>query len=434
MDSAYFLMFRGWESELQANRWHWAKHWAAVVPLVLVQPTQRRAPRSLESSPEPRLANSRILHVKSLGRRTREVDAELVAGQIGADLAANGHERPLLWCYNPLLRPAHAVLPAAARVYHATENYFQMDGIHDEFLGELRETIRLSDLTVAVSGGVARSLAAEVPGATIAEVSNGCDFAMYAEAVPDAGLRGVAKRVLVYAGNINSRLDFELLLRAAERRPADLFAFYGPVSGMERDDAALWRRLLRSPNVRHYGAVDPARLPGIYAAADLGLIPYKRTPLLVENGFPLKTLEMAATGLPVVSTRLDPIRGLARKIMVAADDGEFLASLGMSRETLTPEEAAELVEVARRNDYAAKFAHVRRLVDGVAHEPAPASPSLEATWRTRASPRYVVRVAAALDSVRLAFSALVVRLLPERIRERIPARLRNMLGRLLTPS
>src|SRR5205085_8593386 len=118
------------------------------------------------------------------------------------------------------------------------------------------------------------------------------------------------ERVAIYAGNINARLDFVLLERCVVAHPRMLHVLVGPVSGLEASDAAKWEALLVKPNVRHLEEQDPKDLPGLYGAADVGVVPYKQTRLLVENGFPLKVLEMCATGLPVVSTFMKPIVGL----------------------------------------------------------------------------------------------------------------------------
>jgi glycosyltransferase involved in cell wall biosynthesis len=321
-------------------------------------------------------------------------------------------------------------------VFHATENYFEMDGLAREFLGRLRRTIELSDLTVAVSSGVARSIAEEVQPARVAEVTNGCDFSFYAGARPDDQLRSQVGPIAIYAGNINSRLDFELLDRTARTRPDLMLVFVGPTRGLDRDDTRAWKLLLALPNVRHLGTVEPERLPGLYAASDLGLLPYKRTPLLVRNGFPLKALEMAATGLPVVSTRLEPLVGLARAIDVTEDDEGFLAATHITRDLISDEERSELIEVARRNDYAEKFAQVRGLVEAVAERPPTPGTSLaalQARWREHSSSRPTVWAAALAHRGRIALVELVLRL-PEDLRERVPVLLRRMLTRLLSPS
>lgn len=435
VDSAYFLMFPGWESELRSNRWEWARQWAGAVPVVLVQPTQPRAPRGLRVVPETRFPNASVLYVKSQSRSPSDGEAVTAAGQIAGHLESAGHERPLLWTYNPRLLGAYAELPASARALHATENYFEMEGLDEEFLARYRRTAELSDLVIAVSSGVARAVAAHVEGANVAEITNGCDFDFYAGAQPDAQLRALDGPIAIYAGNINSRLDFGLLARTAGARPDLAFVFVGPVSGLEREDVHAWQHVLRHPNVSHLGPVEPARLPALYAAADLGLLPYKTTPWLVRNGFPLKALEMAASGLPVASTRFDPLVGLARAIDVTQSEEAFLAATRVTRGSLGDGERAELLEVARRNDYAAKFAHVRELVDEVAHEPTPPASlsALQAQWRSRASSRPIAAAAAYAERGRIALVGLVL-LLPERFRERVPGPLKRALARFLSPA
>ncbi|HEY7019046.1 MAG TPA: glycosyltransferase [Gaiellaceae bacterium] len=436
IDSVYFLMFPGWGTELRANRWQWARQWAGAVPVVLVQPTQPRAPKTLRLA-DSGLPNAQVLHVKSQSRTPTAAQAATATGQIAAHLESTGFERPLLWASNPRLLDAYRRLPASARVYHATENHFDMEWLDDEFLGPLRGAIESSDLTVAVSKGVARAIASEVPGARVEEVSNGCDFAFYAGARPDAQLRSFSAPIAIYAGNINGRLDFALLDRLAELRRELTLVFVGPVRGLDRDDTRTWKTLLARPNVRHLGLVHPERLPGLYAAADVGLLPYKKEPLLVRNGFPLKALEMAAAGLPLASTPLDSLVGLATAIAVTKDDEGFVAATSVTRGSLSDADSAALLEVARRNDYAAKFAQVRGYVEEVAHElsPPPAeSSSLQAQWRAHASSRPVVAAAASAERGRLALAGLVPKVLNDDLRERVPAPLRRTFARFLTPS
>jgi glycosyltransferase involved in cell wall biosynthesis len=436
LDCVYFLMFRGWSQELQANRWQWAKRWAVEAPVVLVQPVQPRASTTLNSVLEPRLPNTRILYVQSQDRGAARASGAIAAGQIAADLAAQGYSRPLLWCYNPRLREAYASLPAVARVYHATENHFRMDGLDDVFREELRATIGLSDLAVAVSSGVASSISVEVPGARVETITNGCDFGMYADPEADEELVATAagRRVFVYAGNINARLDYGLLAQAARAHQDCLLAVFGPVSGLDRADLRAWKELRRVQNVSHFGVVEPERLPGLYAAADVGLLPYKTTPFLVENGFPLKTLEMAATGLPVVSTPLDPLRQLARGIDVTGGGDEFVRALASGRAQLPKGDRDELVELARRNDYDVKFESVCEVVAEVSHppEPVPLEP-LVAAWQERAVPPAAAWAIASGERLRLAFSRLAATLVPEAIRERVPSRFRGVVNRLLNP-
>ena len=293
IDCVYFLMWPGWKDELRSNRWHYATRWSQVAPVVLVQPDL--PPSETEegiSEPEPRIRNCRILHIEAASRRQISDDgyndSSLMilnqVAQLRADMQANGYRRPLLWLYNPKLVALYCALPAVARVVHSSENYFEFPSLPDAFLQQLKLCLRLSDLTVAVSSGVARGIAEHVPEATVTVVSNGCDYRSYAAGRPDRelmALRQGYRKLAIYAGNVNLRIDFALLLRCVDGFPDTLFVLSGPVTGnkgaspLEPADQALWERILQRPNCRHLGAVDPDRLPDLYAAADIGIIPLR---------------------------------------------------------------------------------------------------------------------------------------------------------------
>ncbi len=363
LDSVYFLMSDGWEEELESNRWHYARRWARHFPVVLLQPDQR-LPRQRGATAAAAIENCEILPImQTSGSTTRPLQGYLQAAQVMDHMAKRGHSRPLLWCYHPPLATLYAALPAVARVYHASENYFDYEGLAEFFYRELEAALRVSDLVIPVSSGVADAIRSRVPEAHVELVTNGCDTSHYQPVgSPSAAIASAHKefeRVAVFAGNINGRIDFELVERAAASNDSTLIVFAGPVSGLGSDDAKSWERLQALKNVRHLGRMGPEELAALYRSSDLGFIPYRREKRIVRNGFPLKTLEMAATGLPVVASHMEPIVGLASAIAVAETDEKFLSIFAsLSKSTLTDEEALELLRVAAANDYDRKFEQV----------------------------------------------------------------------------
>lgn len=354
-------MYDGWEKELESNRWHFARRWARHFPVTLLQPRQRFG-RIKKAAATAAIDNCEVLAILEPGPKASPLRGLAQAAQVMEQMGRRGHSRPLLWCYNPLLAGLYAAVPARARVYHASENYFDFADMPDFFYREVEAALRISDLVIPVSSGVADGIRARVPTAHVQLVTNGCDTNHYRPS--GAGDPRVAadrdrfERVAVFAGNINSRLDFPLIDSAAEDERT-LLVFAGPVGSLASDDLDLWRRTTRRTNVRHLGRMSSDELAALYRSADVGFIPYRRETFLVRNGFPLKTLEMAATGLPVVASRMEPIAGLASAIVVADDDARFLESLSsLSRSALTDEARLELLEVAAANDYDRKFEQV----------------------------------------------------------------------------
>jgi glycosyltransferase involved in cell wall biosynthesis len=369
-DVVYFLMFDGWASELRSNRWHYATRWARRLPVVLVQPSLLSDHAASVSRPEARIANCRILQVRSATLPFATMSCSLVqTRQILADMTANGFRRPILWTYSPDYLLANALIPAAARVYHATENYFYFDNLNPGFMDRLRALLAIVDLVVAVSEGVAASYRPNASG-RIEVVTNGCDFGHYARGGADPELTGARAgytKTAVYAGNINGRLDLDLIARCASACGDTLFAMFGPVAGLSKSEAMQWQDLLRNRNVRYFGTVDADRLPSIFATADVGLIPYRQTPFLVDNGFPLKTFEMQAAGLPVISTYMKPLEPHAGPgLRIAATAEEFVPMLRTTtRAGLSERARAAMSAASRAQDYDGKVERVAAVLDEI---------------------------------------------------------------------
>ena len=254
LNSVYFFMWPGWQNELELNRWHWSKRWAQRLPVVLIQP-ELLAGEPASAVPEKRLANVELLSVENQSEDIRDWLAIGLrqAGQIAVHMAARGHERPLFWFYNPHLVVAYALLPASARVFHATENYFDFSGLRDDWLNCYRYAIEASDLTLCCGSGVANALARQTRRAEFLTVPNGCDFLKYSRPTTARGdwparlsrLKRAHRRLAVFAGNINNRLDFALLESLARRYLEIGFVFAGPVDldHLSAVQCRTWKRL-----------------------------------------------------------------------------------------------------------------------------------------------------------------------------------------------
>jgi glycosyltransferase involved in cell wall biosynthesis len=373
-DSIYFMMFAGWRSEGYCNRWIYAQRWARHVPVILVQP-ERPPAGGWSHEAEPRLPNTEILSIRenadSAGPSIEEGAAE--ARQIISFMRRRNHRRPLLWFYNPYLTFAYALIPAVFRVFHATENYFDFDMQGDDFINLTKAAIAISDKVICCSGGVLDGVRAATGRDGLELIPNGCDYRFYTEPKPAKGdwmarLQPVLARgapIAVFAGGINLRMDFALMLRLAAELCDVHFVYAGPVDHdwLEPVDRASWATLLRRPNVTYLGVLDGADLPLLYSVADRGFIPYRHLPFLVKDGFPLKALEMAAAGLPVVASLMEPLLAMQDAVEVVGDNDAFLSRLRVaSRRTRSAEAAARADAVCRAYDYDRAFARVLEMI------------------------------------------------------------------------
>jgi len=357
-DSVYMFLHPGWKREQRANRWHFAARWARYLPVVLVIPDTVRTGQVEE--PEPRIEGARILRVVPNGGGLPGPLAGIQLRQVEADMKRSGYRQPILWLYNANFAEVFALLPAAKRIHHVTENYFDFPEMSPDYLRRTEEVTRIADLNVAVSAGCADPLRPLTEDKRLLVVTNGCDYKFYGANVQAnrevSALHAQFERIAVFAGNINNRLDFALLNQVAQTYPTTLVLLIGPVDLNASAVLQLQSSMRRFQNLRLKHEVPAERLPAIYRAADMGLIPYVGDRLIAENGFPLKALEMAATGLPVVTSFMRPLLPLSPPLQVASSSGEFIAAMaGLRRSDGL---SLQLRTVASANDYDRKFSEI----------------------------------------------------------------------------
>ena len=81
---------------------------------------------------------------------------------------------------------------------------------------------------------------------------------------------------------------------------------------------------------------------------------------------------MCATGLPTVSSLMEPLVGLAAALVVTEDDESFLHAFAtLRRDSLSKVNQDELAAMCARNDYDVKFTEILHKIASVGSEPEP---------------------------------------------------------------
>lgn len=365
-DAIYFLMFPGWEDELRSNRWHYATRWAKHLPVILVQESPLE---NWGTEKEERIENCRILRVRRASDSMSDTaEYSHQADQIKKDIKDHGYKHVILWMYNPNYVLAWKIIPAVARIYHATENHFQFSNISKYFEARLKWSLESADAVICCSDGVRKTYSQYTDG-MITTISNGCEYFFYASGEPDPEL--VAKsncyeKTVVYAGNINDRLDLKLLLKLASKYQKMALVFFGKSHFTKYKNKRIWKKITALNNVYFFGYVDPSRLPHIYAAADVGILPYLPIPYLKNNGLPLKAFEMVAAGLPIVVAHLDMMRPYECEGIIVVDDEGFIDAVrDLSREELSEAAKMELSIISKVHDYDNKFSSAFEITEKI---------------------------------------------------------------------
>lgn len=104
------------------------------------------------------------------------------------------------------------------------------------------------------------------------------------------------RKLIGYFGNIERRMDFEMLDQLTTEMADCNFVFAGPY---ERQNLPEW--LFRKPNVFLPGKVPYAEMPSVMKGFDVAIIPFAKDDVS-RTIFPLKLFEYLGAGKPVVCT------------------------------------------------------------------------------------------------------------------------------------
>jgi glycosyltransferase involved in cell wall biosynthesis len=125
-------------------------------------------------------------------------------------------------------------------------------------------------------------------------------------------------KICTYTGTVSRLKGVDYLIEAAKLLPETIFLLIGPVR--DEFDISLWPK-----NVRALGYKEQKDLPGFLKISDVLVIPH---PDSEYSQSPMKLFEYMASGVPVVSTRLESlieILNAENAVLVEPNNAESLA-------------------------------------------------------------------------------------------------------------
>jgi len=215
-----------------------------------------------------------------------------------------------------------------AQALHATYGwpiaYDRMD-LHEWFstsgasvAEDERRLIAVAGLITATSGAL--EWVDDSASKRVLRLPNACDPDHWTGVSPSLELAHIQKPIIGYFGAISDWFDTALVVELAIARPAWSFVLIGSTWGADIT------RLERLPNVHLLGERSYDELPSLAASFDVGIIPFKRTPL-IEATNPVKLFEMMALGLEVVAPPIPELMAHGDLIHLAEGTSAFLEEI-----------------------------------------------------------------------------------------------------------
>lgn len=280
------------------------------------------------------------------------------------DKMASGSDL-IAFSFYPSFYPYVSRLRARFVVYHVYDVYSLMDDWSPEKGAMEKAMTERADLITSSSAGMARSLPGTGPQRARV-LHNGADSVRFQAAsgmACPADLAAIPQPRIGYFGNINPKLDLEMVLSIAEKRSDWQWVFLGPVymDGLrERDRQAKqrWQSCLTRPNVHFLGLKPREQLPAYVYRMDVNTICYRisvddqgRAEDWVVHGYPTKLHEYLATGRPVVAAGQDAVKAFAHVVHIANTPAEWEAAIQQALTTGGVGTPAERQSVALENSW-----------------------------------------------------------------------------------
>ncbi|MCO6453224.1 MAG: glycosyltransferase [Caldilineales bacterium] len=244
-----------------------------------------------------------------------------------------GMNEPLVWIFQYNLGEMIGRLGERLVIYHAVDEYTAYILGDDQAAAEKRRRAREMEESV-----IARSDLVFVTSPALFEtkrtlhehvvlVPNGVDYEHFARPSANplpADIANLPRPLIGYAGVINEKLDYELLLATASARSEWQFVLVGP--NVLRTIPPAFIALQALPNVHFVGNKSIAELPAYIQSCDVCLIPYVQNEW-TRNISPLKLYEYLAAGTPIVVKGVPAAQEFANLIWITDDAPAFVASI-----------------------------------------------------------------------------------------------------------
>jgi glycosyltransferase involved in cell wall biosynthesis len=240
-------------------------------------------------------------------------------------------------------------LPAKCSIYHCVDPIIRP---YDRKHGLVSEEILIknSDMVICTSKALQKEKSKHHPRCLF--IPNAADIAHSSKAMNpslpiDPLLEHIKRPIIGYLGNIERRIDYELMRELSAMHPDKQFVFTGPV---EKEFVPDW--FFHTPNIHLTGRIMYNRLPALLKGFDVAILPFKKD-AVSHTIFPLKLFEYLGAGKPTIATDFNPdLAGFTGTTIPYCSDA---ASFSSALEAALEETNATLIEkrlaVAKENTW-----------------------------------------------------------------------------------
>ena len=242
------------------------------------------------------------------------------------------------------------------KILRITDNTLAFRDVSKKTEEVINEAIKRADIVLVTSMILKEKI--EGKKKSVFYLPNGVDFEFFQNAdrtLPEE-YKGMKGKRVVYVGAIDYWFDVELLYFLAKNlRSVNFFLIGNPRVNLNQ--------LKKLSNIYILGRRPYQKMPNYLWNADVGIIPFKREPV-VETVSPIKLYEYMACGLPVVSTEWEELKIIKSPALLAKNKNEFL--LFLTEVLKQSQDKTKFLKFTQENSWRKRAADILRLVNSFA--------------------------------------------------------------------
>lgn len=255
------------------------------------------------------------------------INRHLLGGMLRYWLKRLDFRRYLTWTYNPMSCHYLNILHSKGFVYHCVDDLAAVPNTNQKAIetGE-KALFKMADVVFVTSKELYATWKKAWPQ-KVHYLPNVADYDHFTMARRPGPLprdtAAIPRPRFGYIGTLSDyKIDFDMILKVAERRPD----WHWVLVGGEREGQAdpFVNRLMRLDNIHFLGYRDYSRLPAYLRGMDIATLPLKKN-RYTKSMFPMKFFEYLSAGKPVLATPIEALGDYKRAYACATTPEEFIA-------------------------------------------------------------------------------------------------------------
>ena len=265
-----------------------------------------------------------------------------LCSKVDALLKLSGRNDLILYISNTMHKPLIEKLRPAKVIYDYIDELEVFSNYDSEMVITHEELLKNADIVLVTADRLFQKVQKIREDAILCP--NAVDYWHFADAQLkgprpfDFKQRGLNSRPIIgYYGALAEWIDYDLLAKAAKKRPNYDFVLIG----LDYDGSLFKSSAMTIPNVHYFGPKQYIELPQYLRYFDVAIIPFKLNKISHSTS-PLKLFEYMSALKPVVTTAMDELKKYSC-IFIAQDSDEFVNLLDKALSSKTDPKYREIL-------------------------------------------------------------------------------------------